>query len=182
MFEGRVLALDLATTCGWAFGAPGSIPQCGHIRFAKPGASRALIYRNFRDWLEDRWNQRDHQPDLVVYESPMQAMLMYGRTNIDTLKLLGGLAEHLEEWTLDKVELHEASVSAVRVHFLGRNYTSKVAKQMTYERCHALGWEVENLDQADAAALWSYQTAWLNPRLAHLSTPLFQKKKPTTMK
>ena len=174
IFEGRVLALDLATTTGWAFGAPGSIPRCGHIRFTKPGASRAETYRVFRTWLEDRWNVRDHQPDLVVYESPAVPSIMAGKTNIETIKRLVGLAEHLEEWCFKKVELREASVSQVRVHFIGQNMKSAFAKQKTYDQCRMLGWEVENFDQADAAALWDFQCAWLNPRLAAHSTPLFK--------
>jgi hypothetical protein len=177
LFEGRVLALDLATVTGYAFGAPGSTPTFGDVRFSKPGSSRAVTYRNFRTWLEERWNQRDAQPDLVVFESPAVPSIMMGRTNIQTIKLLVGLAEHLEEWCLNKVELREARVADVRVHFIGQNLKATVAKARTVERCRSLGWEVENTDQADACALWSYQTAWLNPRLAHQTTPLFQKNR-----
>lgn len=177
MFEGRVLALDLATTTGYAFGAPGSIPTFGDVRFSKAGSSRAVTYRNFRTWLEEKWNRRDAQPDLIVFESPAVPSIMAGRTNIDTIKLLVGLAENLEEWCLGKVELREASVSQVRVHFIGQNMKSALAKARTVERCRSLGWEVENTDQADACALWSYQTAWLNPHLAAYTTPLFQKNR-----
>ena len=174
MFEGRVLALDLATTTGWAFGAPGSIPQCGHLRFAPPGSSRALVYRSFRKWLEAKWSSRDEQPDLIVFESPAVPMIMHGRTNIDTVKMLMGLAEHLEEWAFGKVELREASVSEVRVHFIGRNMKSTVAKTRVFDRCQSLGWPVLTTDESDAAALWDYQCCWLNPRLAAYTTPLFK--------
>ena len=177
IFEGRVLALDLATTTGFAFGAPGSIPQCGHIRFASLGSSRAKVYRHFRSWLEQRWNVRNHQPDLIVFESPMQGMMLAGRTNIESLKMLGGLAEHLEEWCYEKVELREASVSQVRSHFIGKNMKSELAKRYTFQRCKQLGWPVETTDESDACALWDYQCCWLNPRLAVHTTPLFQPKK-----
>ena len=177
IFEGRVLALDLATTTGWAFGAPGSIPQFGHLRFSKPGSARPVTYRAFRTWLEDRWNVRDHQPDLVVYESPAVPSIMAGKTNIDTIKLLVGLAEHLEEWCHKKVELREARVADVRVHFIGQNMKSAYAKQKTLEQCVMLGWKVETADEADACALWDFQCAWLNPRLAAHSTPLFHGKR-----
>ncbi len=174
MFEGRVLALDLATTTGWAFGAPGSTPQVGHLRFSKSGSPRASTYRGFRNWLEERWNVRDQQPDLIVYESPAVPSIMAGKTNIDTIKLLVGLGEHLEEWCHNKIELREARVADVRVHFIGSNMKSAFAKQKTFEQCKMLGWPVENFDQADAAALWDYQCAWLNPKLAAHSTPLFR--------
>lgn len=178
-FEGRVLALDLATTTGWAYGAPGSVPKCGHIRFAPPGASRAQVYRVFRTWMEDKWNVRDHQPDLIVYELPMQPLHMKGKTNIDTSKLLLGLAEHLEEWSFDVIELREATVAQVRSHFLGSNMKSAIAKHETFERCKMIGWPVETTDESDACALWHYQCSWLNPRLSALapnSLPLFKKR------
>jgi hypothetical protein len=176
IFEGRVLALDLATTTGWAHGAPGSIPQFGHLRFSKPGSSRAVTYRGFRNWLDEKWGGRDDIPDVIVYESPAVPSIMAGKTNIETIKVLVGLAEHLEEWAHGKTDLREARVADVRVHFVGSNMKSAFAKQKTYEQCRMLGWEVENFDQADACALWDYQCAWLNPRLAAHSTPLFKKR------
>ena len=107
-FTGRVLALDLATTTGWAYGVPETKPEFGWLQFAKPGADRPVIYRAFRNWLEETWNERDAQPDLIVYESPAVPSMMAGKTNIDTTKLLIGLAEHLEEWCYGRVELREA--------------------------------------------------------------------------
>ena len=178
MFEGRVLALDLATLTGWSYGAPGSIPKCGHIRFTKPGSSRAMTYRAFRDWLGDKWGRRDEIPELIVYESPAVPSIMAGKTNIDTIKLLMGLGEHLEEWCYGKTELREARVADVRTHFIGSNLKSAVAKGKTFDQCKMLGWPVETTDESDAAALWHYQCTWLNPKLAALSPhvlPLFRK-------
>lgn len=172
-FTGKVLALDLATTTGWAYGRPGKVPSFGHLRFSKPGTSRAETYRAFRDWLERYWNARDEQPDLIVYELPAIPSFMGGRTNVDTTKLLFGLAEHLEEWALNKVELREATTSQVRCHFIGRNFKSSIAKPMTLERCHELGWMCETHDELDAAALWDYQICALCPELAYRSTRLF---------
>jgi len=133
-FTGKVLALDIATVTGWAYGSPGEVPTFGSIRFGKPGGSRAAAYRAFSKWLETEWNVRDHQPDLIVYESPAVPSIMSGRTNIDTIRLLVGLAEYLEGWCYGNFELREASVSQVRAHFLGRNMKSAIAKPMTVER------------------------------------------------
>jgi hypothetical protein len=174
IFEGRVLALDLATTTGWAFGAPGSIPRFGHLRFTALGSPRAETYRAFRNWLKKLWQSPNTRPDLIVYESPAVPSIMAGKTNINTIKLLTGLAEHLEEWCHHKVELREATVSSVRVHFIGQNMKSALAKEATIRQCHTLGWEVETHDEADACALWDFQCAYLNPRLAAHSTPLFR--------
>ena len=175
-FKGNVLALDLATVTGWAYGAPGDVPTFGSIRFIKPGGSRAAAYRAFRAWLEGKWNVRDAQPDLIVYESS-NVQFMGGKTNIDTIKLLIGLAEHLEEWAHNNIDLREASVSQVRSHFLGQNMKAAIAKPMTVERCRSLGWNVSNPDEADACALWDYQCCWLDPQVAVRSTPLFQRRR-----
>ena len=169
-----MLALDLATTTGWAYGAPGSIPQFGSLSFGKRDSSRAVIYRAFRDWLEAKWNVRDHQPDVIVFESSAVPSIMAGRTRIETIKLLVGLTEHLEEWCHRKVELREARVADVRVHFIGANMKSALAKQKTFDQCRMIGWDVQTADEADACALWDYQCAWLNPKLAAYSTPLFR--------
>jgi hypothetical protein len=173
-FTGRVLALDLATTTGWAYGVPGSIPQCGHVRFSKPGSTRAQTYRAYRNWLDETWGKREEIPEHIVYESPAIGMQMQGKTNIDTLRLLGGLAEHLEEWAYRKTTLSEATVSKVRAHFIGQNMKAKIAKPLTLERCQQMGWPATTTDDADACALWSYQCAWLNPQLAWRHTPLFR--------
>ena len=174
-FKGTVLALDLATVTGWAHGKPGSKPTFGSIRFGKPGGDRSAAYRNFRRWLDEKWNVRDHQPDLIVYESSAVPSIMAGKTNIDTIKLLIGLAEHLEEYAYNNFELREASVSQVRAHFIGSNMKAAIAKPLTRERCQTLGWDVEDFDQADACALWDYQCCHLRPDLAARSTPLFSR-------
>ena len=166
IFTGRVLALDIATTTGFAYGVPGSIPSFGHIRFTKPGTPHRETYRAFREWLELMW--RAHRPDSIVYESPAVPSLMEGRTNINTTRLLIGLTEHLEEWCWGKAPVSEARVADVRVFFLGSNMKSVVAKPKTMERCRTLGWDVTTRDEADACALWFYHCGWLNPRLAAL--------------
>lgn len=173
-FTGTVLALDLATTTGWCHGVPGATPECGHIRFTKPGTSRAETYRAYRNWLDDAWGGREVIPDLIVYESPAVGMQMQGKTNIDTLKLLSGLAEHLEEWCHGKCELREATVAQVRSHFIGSNMKAKIAKPLAFERCQELGWPVTTTDESDACALWDYQICWLRPDLADRTTRLFR--------
>ena len=176
-FTGNVLALDLATTTGWAYGKPGSTPSFGHMRLTPPSMSRGVAYRAFRRWLDTWWSAAPHnKPDLIVFESPAVPSIMRGHTNIDTTKLLIGLCEHLEEWAYDRVELREASVSQVRSHFIGKNFKASLAKPMVMERCQELGWRCETHDELDACALWDYQCAWLDSRVALLSTPLFQKR------
>jgi len=171
-FVQTVLALDLATTTGYAFGKPRSTPKFGHMRIALKGWSRARAYRELRSWLGDFVHY--NKIDLIVYESPAIPMQMGGRTTIETVRLLIGLAENLEEWAEGLCELREASVSQVRSHFIGRNFKSAIAKPMTMEKCRALGWMCESHDESDACALWDYQCSWLDPTHAIKGTPLFR--------
>jgi crossover junction endodeoxyribonuclease RuvC len=171
MYKGTVLALDLATVTGWAAGKPGTVPTFGHVRFMRPGMSRAAGYRELRGWLDMTMHQG--KVDLIVFESPAVPSIMAGKTNIDTIKLLIGLAENLEEWSYNHIELREASVSQVRSHFIGQNMKAAIAKPMTMQRCRTLGWNVATTDEADACALWDYQCCHLRPDLAASGTPLF---------
>ena len=173
-FNGTVAAFDLATVTGWCVGKPDKVPQCGHERFAKPGEPRARAYRRFRLFLDLFCSL--HNPTVIIMESAATPAWMAGRTNIDTIKLLMGLTEHLEEWALDRFELTEATTSQVRSHFLGRNLESKIAKQLTVARCREMGWNVATEDEGDAAALWHYQVCILRPDLGVASTPLFGRK------
>jgi len=175
-FTGNVLALDLATTTGYAYGPPRGVPTFGSIRFIKPGGSRAQAYRNFRTWMDDKWNVRDHQPDLIVYESS-NVQFMAGRTNVETIKMLIGLTEHLEEWAHNKIELREATTAQVRAHFLGQNLKSAIAKPMVVERCRSLGWMATTSDEGDALALWNFQCSFLDPEVGVRTSPLFQRKR-----
>lgn len=173
MYRGSVLALDLATSTGWARGEPGGKPAFGSLRFGKPGTSRPVIYRAFREWLSVELTDRITR---VVFESSA-TQLMGGRTTIETVKLLIGLTEHLEEFCHQRVEVREARTSDVRHHFIGSNPKRAIAKPAMMQKCRDFGWDVANDDEADALGLWDYQCSILRPDLAHRRTPLFQKRR-----
>ena len=136
-----------------------------------PGGSRASCYREFRQWLEN-WFGDTKPPDLIVFESAIASMIGRG-TNVETIKKLIGLTEHLEEWAYDRVELREANVQQIRQHFIGESPKSHEAKERTIERCHELGWMVRDDNEGDACALWDYMRCILRPELGTSTTPLF---------
>jgi len=114
------------------------------------------------------------EPNLVVFESAAVATAMGGKTNIETMKKLIGLNEHLEEICYQRVELREANVRQVRAFFLGGAAQKREqAKAATIEKCKSYGWNVENDDEADACALLAYQISCLRPDLAQQFTPMF---------
>ena len=71
------------------------------------------------------------------------------------------------------------NVQDARKHFVGQRTFPKgkngksEAKTMVLNMCHTLGIKVQNDNESDAVAGWSYSCALANPRIAHLVTPLF---------
>lgn len=71
-------------------------------------------------------------------------------------------------------QVHLAAVSTVRKHFIGHgNLPGPAAKLAVLERCRILGWQVQDDNCADAAALWAYGMAVKYPKWSPSSTPLF---------
>jgi hypothetical protein len=172
-FAGHVLALDLATKTGWAYGQPDSVPKSGSLRFAREGASMAAHLVGCRKWLRDFIAVNATR--LVVFEAPLTPDLMRGRTNIATIRLLIGLAAVVEECLYGRgIDVREARVSDVRAHFLGSNHRKRdAAKLATKDVCTRLGWQAVDDNAADALALWSYQVSFIAPELAIRVSPLW---------
>ena len=84
-----ILALDLATTTGWACGVPGG-PQLanGTVRFAAPGACHEAVFAGAVRWMN---NMCDREPTTVVYEAPLATSMMRGRTTTSVTTVLYGL-------------------------------------------------------------------------------------------
>ena len=70
----RILALDLATTTGWARHANG-ITDGGHVAFTRKHGRKTIaddhegiVFLRFLRWVNERI--RDDKPDVIVYERP----------------------------------------------------------------------------------------------------------------
>ncbi|KRQ99251.1 hypothetical protein [Bradyrhizobium valentinum] len=176
----RILALDLAARAGWAL-APctaDAVPRSGSIRFAREGASMAAVFSGARQWLADFLAvEKDIQ--LIVFEGPLTPQQMGGKTNINTIRQLIGLAAVVEEltYTLSGYDVREARVADVRAHFIGSNrHKRKEAKDLTVAACLRLGWSPCDDNAADALALWHYQASILNPAMSVQTSPLFRRR------
>lgn len=174
-FNGVVWFCDIATNMGVAFGMPGCAPTFGSLRFGKKGDSHGRIFVNAMSWAEDFCQL--YSPDVYAYESPMASSFKIGRTNVDTSYVLNGLPAIIEcaaTIHLPRMRRRRCDVGDIRYHFLGRrNLKGKDAKKLTIEKCHSLGWMVENDNEGDACAGWSYMCSILRPELALKPTPLF---------
>src|SRR5258705_13805124 len=84
-----IMALDLASTSGWAIGLPGATPISGSVRFASAGASHEAIFAKATQWMYGAI--AEHSPGLVVWEAPLATSFRRGASNINTTTLLYGL-------------------------------------------------------------------------------------------
>lgn len=168
----RVLAVDCATTFGWACDNPsGDRPLGGAVRLRSDDVDDA--YTEFRQHLREIIQV--HQPDVLAYEAPLPVAMGSNFANImaraATIRKLQGLVAHAGQLgtTLREPPV-EAEVSTIRKHFCGNG---RAKKDEVQARCRLLGWQFVDDNQADALALWCYVKAMLEPTWSPNSTPLF---------
>lgn len=157
----KILAFDIATSTGVAYGSAGGTPRSTTVRLrdAASGPDR------FAKMIEaTRKLVGDLRPDLVVYEAPI------GGATADPMPAMlaaccAGQARSMG------VRVEGCSLASIRKHFLGKNLTSRdfpgltkpqartAIKRAVIGRCLSLGWDVETDDEADACALWDYACA-----------------------
>lgn len=154
----RVLAFDVATKTGVAFGVSGGIPKAWTVDLAKGGAEHLRLARAIE--MTAATVER-FKPDVVAVEAPVG-----GR---DANALLIGLAACVKgEAARRGCRIVEYYPASARKHFVGQAKTARdfpgktraaaktAIKSEVLQRCRVLGWDVEGLDAADACALWDY--------------------------
>ena len=145
----RLLALDLGATLGVAVGDVDAAPTCLHVKMEGTQSAKFLaMYHTVKSLIEE------HRPDHVSIEKA----IAYGPAGKEARveMLMGYRAVVL-------MCLHvlgyrpplEVSVSTARSEFLGRKPPKGKGKQMVFERCGRIGWDVSNLDESDACAVWA---------------------------
>lgn len=179
---GSILALDVATRTGWAFGRPGELPLSGSVRLAPPGSSNGTIGRGLLRWMTDFLTV--NQVDALYYEVPIDPRHMGAKTTFATARILLGLPFLVE--TIAEARglfyLREARVQDVRKHFVGEA-RPKDRKGAVMARCRQLGWKPQDDNAGDALALWSFACAIEAPGAAIATAPLFApepERKPST--
>jgi hypothetical protein len=157
----KVLALDIATSCGVCFGEAGAVPHAWAIDLGKGCSDAARFAKAIR---MTRHYCAKFKPDLVAVEAPIGGP--------QTSHLLVGM------WACVTGEIENAgippmkcNIGAVRKHFLGRPISKKdfpgfsahkaklEIKKTVMNRGRALGWTITGHDAADAAATWDYACA-----------------------
>jgi hypothetical protein len=176
---GGILALDLATQCGWAVdgfkrNARGdTIPLSGSFRAGpaiQDGMDHGAAYVDLRDRIVDLVTV--HKPRYAIFEAPLP---FAGGSNVKAKaspatvrKLFGFCAVAEEVLTRLEIEVLEANVQDVRKHFCGQ---ARAKKPDVARICRTLCWPFEDDNAADALALWDFARGAL--KLGAQSGPLF---------
>ena len=173
----RILALDVASNCGIAWGAIGDTPRFLSMRFTRDGEASSMEGCKEASARAIQWVAeftRVEKIDRAVIEAPIPESALHGATNAwaTALKfsLIGSMSGAL---SLRHIPTTFANIQAVRKFFIGKgNLSGEVAKPAVKSICAALGWQTKDYDQADAAALWLFESNRLAPRLAHRVDPI----------
>ena len=157
----KILALDIATKCGLAFGEAASKPRAWSVDLGKGGSEDARFAKLLRMVAH---YIKTLEPDVVAIEQPI------GGRDANAY-LIGLVACARGEAARHGKKVVCYFPSTVRKHFLGKALTSRdfpglkqaaakrAIKGAVMARCHLLGWKVEGPDEGDAAALWDYACA-----------------------
>jgi len=160
-----ILALDIATTTGWAFGSLGQKPFHGVIR-TQGGIGEKLA--SFSNILEELI--RSYDPDLIVIEQPLHSIPRAGSSK--SLRLLLGLcamAECVGHW--HNIPVREVPMATWRKHFIGAGRAPKGeprdwCKRQAMHRCEVLGWGEMSDDEAEACGILDYALSLRNSKAA----------------
>jgi len=172
-----VLACDIATTTGWAFGDAGEKPQHGTFTCPVTGDDLGRYGIAYRGFLRNLI--RNTKPKLLLYESPILPPAKFDKalgrivqlTNLATVRKLNGLIM-LTETTADDegVPCEEITAGQWRKAFLGQYYpkggTRDELKRAAIAACRQMGWEPNGSDDAEAMGIWYVATCNRNPKFA----------------
>jgi Holliday junction resolvasome RuvABC endonuclease subunit len=141
----RVLAFDTATKTGVAFGGAGEKPRAWSVDLGKTDwpVRFSKTLRMVSHYVETL------KPDLIAVE----AFVGGPKANSNLVGLVACVQGEAVRLGVPVVSYYPATV---RKHFLGGIRSKAPIKAQVYARCRMLGWSVEDLDAADAAALWDY--------------------------
>ncbi|UOF77214.1 holliday junction resolvasE [Caudoviricetes sp.] len=149
-----ILALDLGSTSGWAYGKKGERPISGSILFKggrfEGGGMRFLRFKNWLDAFLDC-----NAVETVYFEE------VRNHKGVDASHIYGGLMAILTSWC----EGHKIPYEGVPVGTIKRHATGKgnANKQAMIDAVTAKGFSPKDDNEADAISLWFCVTDLLLP-------------------
>lgn len=169
-----IMFLDLASRFGWCEGTPGEKPRYGSQRFAPEGADSPAVFAGAIKWIGER--MQAFRPKVLVYEAPLDPRHMGKRTNLQTASTLLGLPACIEgtAYLSGVYDIRQARIDDIRMHLLSRRPGRQTAKTEVIDRLHALGYQPQDDNAADAIAGWLFACSIVEPKIKPAgSTPLF---------
>lgn len=172
-------AFDLATATGVCDCPSGPVPRVFSWHLSDAGEGRPARLLALRRALV---SYLQSQPcDRVYFEAPMPIAIMSRIGAQDaTVAFLRGAVGVLEMTCAEFGKPVEAvNVQTARKLVLGwaANKSSQKTKARVIAEVTRLGVKPQTSDEADAAVIWYYAAARMNPRLAAAYTPLFREAK-----
>ncbi|MEM1149059.1 MAG: hypothetical protein AAGI03_00670 [Pseudomonadota bacterium] len=174
-----ILALDIASSTGWAFGLPGTRPITGTISVdGSLGDRMRYLCGHLHNLIADL------EPEIIIFEEPW---LSAGKGSAKTMRgliCLAGVAEMVA--ANQKVQIVETTADTWRKHFVGVTTAPRAVKgkatrrawikAIVAQRCAALGWSFSNDDESDACGIWDFACS-LRSRAhqVHTAPGLFEK-------
>lgn len=176
------LALDLSkTSTGWALWDRGwQLPRYGRWVLGSEYTSRGQVYAKLHGNLIDM-RRCVSRFETIFYEQPINPVQLQGYTNITSITLAIGLAEHVESFSaaMPECRCEDVHIDTWRKDFIGANLSilaKREARQkgkllgrrvsardklkaMTIERCRQLGMSPMTDDEADAIGILDYKLA-----------------------
>jgi len=141
-----ILALDLGTTTGWAYGRAGvlvsGVWKLKGSRF-EGGGMRFLRFQGLLDEL-----YKSSPVGKIVYEEVRR------HAGTDAAHIYGGLQATLTAWAEEKsIPYESVPVGTIKKFWTGKGNANK---DLMVETCRRRGIEVEDDNEADAVALLSF--------------------------
>lgn len=173
----EILALDLATTCGWARGAVGELPTAGSICFGRD-CSENVVFAKAIGWFSN-FLKDEPRPDVLIIEAMLPGGAVKDETTIKTRDRLAGLHAIVRGVAHIRgiYDISTVDVGAVRQHFIGtRKLKRDLAKREVLEKCRRLGFPAADHNSGDAIAAWHFACSLIKPELALQTSPLFYGK------
>lgn len=143
-----LLALDLGTKTGYAFGAPGCIVSGTEDFKANKFAGGGMRFLQFRRWL-DRFKEAPGLTE-VVYEG------VRAHAGVDAAHVYGGFMATLTQWCeVQNIPYQGVPVGTIKKYWTGNG---NAKKEQMIAAAEALGFKPKDDNEADAIALFFYQT------------------------
>jgi hypothetical protein len=166
----RITALDLAATTGIAFGELPGKPTLE--TWALSGGGRGD--RGLRLMRSLKAHLKAFDPERVYIERPLSAAVMVDiGASLDTQVSLSGYVFLAETVCAScGIETRLVDAQEVRKHFVGRaRFPIKgEGKRAVFAQAKRMGWNPQNDNESDAAALWDFGSANSSPAAFLMTT------------